>query len=214
MKACTVEEIKHPSNKAEKRITTNELCLDNCEQAATLWSHPQSVSVALSSSRLGLSDDTNDLMVIFILSQSTLCCSWIRWSVPGKGLSSAVEKWVSRIVNKLAPISLMLDSNFAVEDFPSDIKLCKDKNRMASRMSCDWISSANRGPKSEIDKRKWLWPASLIKDQDKHLCNLLHIHKAFEGFLELVVLLVEVHLTRPLIDCSMTFVPRASSISN
>lgn len=28
----------------------------------------------------------------------------------------------------------MLDSNFEVEDFPSDIKLCKDKNCMASML--------------------------------------------------------------------------------
>ena len=73
--------------------------------------------LACPSSRLTVSDDTGNLTVLLNLSESTLCCSWIRdlWSAIG------TEKLTSRVVNRLVPISVILESNFAAEDFSSDI---------------------------------------------------------------------------------------------
>lgn len=80
-------------------------------------------------SMLGFSDDTNNLIVLFNLSESTSRCSWIRELVSENDLwpsPNATEKWVSRVVKRLVPISLMLETNFAAEVFSSDIKLCPD----------------------------------------------------------------------------------------
>ena len=59
---------------AENKIIINELYL-KCDQAATLCSHLRCEFMMLSFQGLGDSDDTSDLIVVFIFSHSTLCSS-------------------------------------------------------------------------------------------------------------------------------------------
>lgn len=139
--------MKYPSNIAENKIITSEWYLDIFDEAATLYSLLHGDLITCSFWMLGVSDDTNDSIVLLNLSKRTLRYSLKSYSVKDPGPSSAIDEWLSRVVKRLAPISLMLERSFAVVD-PSDIKLYSDNKRMVGKMSYGW-KPANNGWKME-----------------------------------------------------------------
>lgn len=120
---------RSPKNKTKNKTMIDDLYLDICEQTTTLGS--QLHLCFHSCPVIEVSDNSNDVIMLSILWRNSFWCSLIRALFPVEDLSPPVftAKWPSKVANRWSPISLMVESIFAVDNVPPDANLCLEHMR-------------------------------------------------------------------------------------
>lgn len=122
---------RYPKRKTKSKTMIDDWYLDICGQTTTLYSqlHEEFVSCSLV---VEFSDISSDVIILFILSWNSFFCSWIKAWFPVEDLLSLfilILQLASKVSKSCAPISLMVESIFAVDNLPPDAIFCLENNR-------------------------------------------------------------------------------------